>query len=366
MIPRRHRTHRLAAAVIVLAALAACARAGGPPPAHDPLAAEVARWSAFLDADTASDGPSVQVRRAVAPAVAQARASLLAGRRLHALLRIGAARGYLAPLAFTREHAAAAKSEDAFEAEWKAAGPELLDGARDAQAAVAALRPAAVRAIAEAELPDVRISYDASLSYARATDAGAGLFYLGEAEAHREMVELCRSLREPAEGREPACRDIGPEIDALQARMLAVYRPPVSIDRHGEFIGASAALKEARALNEAGAARGALLRYLQAALRFQPLRGQPPAFDAAATPAGLDSFARRLGEAGVDHSIGRLFLEAAQADLADTAAAATHAVAAGVAADVLPLYFAALAPAKPATPGPAPSVTVTLVRWPYT
>jgi hypothetical protein len=35
-------------------------------------------------------------------------------------------------------------------------------------------------------------------------------------------------------------------------------------------------------------------------------------------------------------------------------------------ADVLPRYFAALEPARPAPSRPAPKVTVTLVRWPYT
>src|SRR5262249_29785164 len=37
-----------------------------------------------------------------------------------------------------------------------------------------------------------------------------------------------------------------------------------------------------------------------------------------------------------------------------------------VATDVLPRYFAALEPARPAPRLPAPRATVTLVRWPYT
>jgi len=40
--------------------------------------------------------------------------------------------------------------------------------------------------------------------------------------------------------------------------------------------------------------------------------------------------------------------------------------AAAVAEVVLPRYLAALEPAKPRPPSPAPQVTVTLVRWPYT
>lgn len=369
MKPRRSRTALfLAAASLALAVSAACGGdgAGGARGGSDPLATGIARWSTFVATDTAGDGISVQLRRITAPALAQARASLDRGRRLHALLRFGAAQDYLVALAYAREHAAASRSQEALEAEWKRAGPGLLGAEKEASAWLPGLRPAAVRAIAEAEVPAVRVSYDASLVYGRATDASSGVYYLGEAEAHREFSALCRSLSEPVSGREPAFRPIGPEIDTLQARMLAVYRPPVSIDRHGEFIGASSALKEARALDAAGSIRGALLRYLQAALRFQPLREHPPVFDAVATPESLEAMAKRLGEPGVDHSLGRLFLETAQSDLEDTSAAATHATAAAVAGVVLPLYFAALEPARPSTPAPAASVTVTIVRWPYT
>ena len=148
--------------------------------------------------------------------------------------------------------------------------------------------------------------------------------------------------------------------------MLAAYRPPASIDRHGEFIGASSTLKEARELDAAGLRYGALLRYLQAALRFAPLRKVPPSVDAGALAKLLRGLDARLSARGVDHSLGRLFLEAAQADVASAAAGTSPAVAAAITSDVLPRYFAALEPARPEAPKPAPKVTVTLVRWPYT
>lgn len=365
--PRTAAPFTALAALAAAALVAACgpASTGAPPAASGALEAEVARWSDFAAADTAGDPYSSQVRRATAPALEQARTSLARGRRLHALLRLGAARSMLSAVTYMREHRDEARSQEALEAVWKRAGAELAVAAPGAPA-FAGIRPAAVRAMAEAAGPAVRISYEASLVYARATDVDAGLFYMGEAEAHRQFVELCRSLGEPAAGRDPAFRAIGPEIDALQSEILALYKPPVSIDRHPEFIGASAALKEARELDAAGLRRGALLRYLQAALRFQPLRDRPPAFDSVATPAALHALAARLG-GGLDHSLGRLFLEVAQADLEDTSAAATHATAAAVAGEVLPRYFAALEAAPRATPAAAaPQVTVTLVRWPYT
>lgn len=354
-------------ALALVAALAACGAQRPAAKAGDPLAAEVARWSEFVAADTASDVFSTQIRRVVAPALAQARGSLERGRRLHALLRLGAARTYLGALEFMREHPGAARSQEALEAEWKRAGATLLaERPERIAASLAGVRPAALRAMAEAAIPAVRVSYDASLEYGRATVADNGLYYLGEAFAQRRMVELCRSLAETTSAHEPAFRALGPEIEALQSEMLAVYRPPVSIDRHPEFIGASGALKEARELDAAGLPRGALLRYLQAVLRLQPMLASPPAFDAAATPAKLRAFAERLAADGADHSLGRLFLETAASDLEDTSATATHATAAAIAEAVLPRYLAALEPAKPRPAPPAAEVTVTLVRWPYT
>ena len=146
--------------------------------------------------------------------------------------------------------------------------------------------------------------------------------------------------------------------------MLAAYRPPAAIDSHGDFITTSAALKEARELDAAGLRYGALLRYLQASLRFAPLR---PAVttDPARLAERLRELDVQLASGSVDHSLGRLFLEIAQEAQAG-GSPQDGATAAAIAGDVLPRYFAALAPATPAPPQAEPRVTVTLVRWPYT
>jgi hypothetical protein len=74
----------------------------------------------------------------------------------------------------------------------------------------------------------------------------------------------------------------------------------------------------------------------------------------------------RLLDDEVGHSIARVFVEAAEADLAEHAADGAATVAAAVDADVLRRYEAALAPAAPPPALAAPRATVTLVRWPYT
>jgi hypothetical protein len=159
-------------------------------------------------------------------------------------------------------------------------------------------------------------------------------------------------------------RAIPQELDALEKELLAAYRPPASIDKHREFIVASATLKEARELDTAGLRHGALLRYLQAALRVAPLRAASAPLDPVLVARQLTTAEERLSATGVDHTIGQLFVEMARADVA--AAGPNPATASTIVTDVLPRYLAALEPAPAGPPPEAPRVTVTLVRWPYT
>jgi hypothetical protein len=192
----------------------------------------------------------------------------------------------------------------------------------------------------------------------------SGLFYLGAARAARAFAGLARRLSVPSPLKAPALRALGPELDALEAEMLGAYRPPLSIDKHREFIGASSALKEARELDAAGLRYGALLRYLQAVLRFASLRAAP--LPPAEAEARLRALEARLDEGRTDHTIGRVFAQAARSDLAEHARDGAAVSAAAVVAEVLPRYFAALDTAPPRAGRAEPRVTVTLVRWPYT
>ena len=220
--------------------------------------------------------------------------------------------------------------------------------------AFASLHPAAIRAQAEATQPQVKIFYDASLDYSRNTDPFQGFFYVGSAFAQKQLAALCRELSTPSSLKPPPVRAITSEIGALQHELLKAYRPPASIDRHSEFIGASSLLKEARELDASGLRYGALLRYLQATLRAAPLLTQQSG-DAAAKLTEFD--ARFASESTIDHTIGKQFLEAARMDPANAAV---------IANEVLPRYFAAIGPAPAAPKSVTPVVTVTLVRWPFT
>lgn len=365
---RHPRVLRGAAVLIGLVLLPLAAPGCRATEAKDPLAAEIERWSAFLRDSAADDEISVQVKQSVQPVLARAEEALRDGRRLLALQRLTHVRTGLAAAAYLGERPAEQRKDMAgFEAEWARLGGLLRDDlGAPSGAAFDGVRPAAVRALGEAALPQVRVYYEASLEYGRNTMPDSGLYYLGQAQAQRDLARFLRTFSEPSGREAPPVRALDAELDALEGEMLATYRPPASIDKHGEFILASSLLKEARELNAAGLRYGALLRYLQAAMRFAPLRPAPPSFDAAALAERLRELDARLSAGGADHSLGRLFLETAQADVDHPAAGAGPAVATAIAGDVLPRYFAALERARPRPPKPAPQATVTLVRWPYT
>jgi len=364
---------RASVALILLIAaagslVALASRASHP---DDPLAGEIGRWKAYAHANASTDETWLQIKGGSEAGLAKADEALRAGRRLLALQRLGSVRVHLGAFSYTAAHPDAARDEHSLEAEWSRMGRALRPDLGPLKAAsLSSVSPLAVRALAEAALPQVREFYDASLEYGRNTMPSSGVFYLGSAQAQREFVAFCRSLSRPSSQTLPPLRPLSDELDALEKDLLAAYRPPASIDRHGEFIGASSVLKEARELDAAGLRAGAMLRYLQAAQRVAALRpAAVPGPDAAAVERTVAGFETRTASGNVDHSIAKLFLEAARSDLASPAPPVFPggpSAASLIASEVLPRYFAGLEPARRREPAAAPEVTVTLVRWPYT
>src|SRR5262252_4841144 len=310
------RVHSLAILLpLVIAILPAAGTTGG----RDPLAAEIARWRDYIQRHAESGEDWTQIKQATEPALAAAETALARGYRWLALQKLGAARGYLAAQVYTETQRQATADEAArVETEWNRLGAAMRrDLAAPAPAALSGVEPAALRAIAEAALPQVRAFYESSLEYGRATTPRYGFLYLGLAQAQRDFARFCRTL-------------------------------PASIDKHSDFIVASDALKEARDLDQAGLRYGALARYLLAVQRLTPVRPTPrPPLSYDPLQQRLNQWDARLSQGETDHSIGRLFLEAASADAADSAAGAAPVFATTIVEDVLPRYFAALEPARP-------------------
>jgi hypothetical protein len=339
------------------------------PLAGDPIAREIALWRAKLSDTTITENFWVSVKPGAAAALDLAEQALKAGRRWMALERLAAARANLVAAQYVGARPAETrKGVPAFEAEWTRMSGVLGAGLKPpAPLSFATIQPAAARALTEAAGFQIKLHYDASIIYGRATDADSGLFYLGSAQANQDFVAFAKTLSAGKGAPQPPVRRLTQETDALEAALLALYRPPVSIDRHSEFIAASSALKEAKELDAAGLRYGALQRYLLAVLRVALLQSTP-AQDAAAVRSRLAAIEPRLSASGADHTIAQIFFERALTELDRSDPAPTSiSIAAVIADDVLPKYFAALEPAPPvpAASG-APRVTVTLVRWPFT
>src|SRR6185369_16568310 len=77
----------------------------------DPLAAEIDRWSSFLQSNTSTDEMWTQVKQSMEPAVARAREALRDGRRLLALQRLAAARLNLAASVYLAERGEAERKD---------------------------------------------------------------------------------------------------------------------------------------------------------------------------------------------------------------------------------------------------------------
>lgn len=332
-----------------------------PADSLDPLASEIHRWSAFLSSDAANAANFSDLKGGMTPVITRAEDALRDGRRLLALQRFSIARTNLEAAAWAATRPAEEHKDDAqFEAEWRRFGASLPKSRPNLES----IHPAAIRAMAEIAVPQVREFYDASLLYSRNTSPETGLFYLGSSTAQLSFIDFARKLALKPDGRLPPVRSLAGDIDSLQRELLAAYRPPASIDRHAEFIAASSTLKEARELDAAGLHYGALLRYLEAARRVGQIRGTP--IETEAINARLRDYQSKLN-AGIDHSVARLLIETAQSDLAAPPKGGP-AVATSIATWALPRYFTAIGPAnaaKAAAPLPD-AVTVTLVRWPYT
>jgi len=352
---------------LLMLAAAGAARSQAAETAPDILAADVARWERLLATSTATDEIWKDVKDGSGAALGRVRQALADGRPLLAVLRLANVRENLFAATYLEARNAEERRDPAaFEKEWRRMGVLLKEDIdRRPAAGLESIRPVALRAMAEAAQAKLPVYYRASLEYGRSTTPDSGLFYLGAAQAQREFVDLARRISTPGAPEPPRVPALGAGLDSLQSEVLAAYRPPASVEKHPEFITVSALIKEGRELAAAGADYGALLKYLQAAIRSGSLGGVAVG-DPAAVAAQLQAFEPRLADPAVDHSLGRLLLEYARADLAEHAKDGAVLFATVIARDALPRYFAALDPPA-ARPAPAPAtVTVTLVRWPYT
>jgi hypothetical protein len=316
--------------------------------AESRLDAELARVRAQIGTTVPTDQQAPLVQR-----LDRAEAALKAGRTYQAVYLLEAA--YEGAAAFAFAASSGVKSSEAFLGKWNEIGPPKPRRGGTGRV------PAAFDALAEAAEDRGPATYQASRPYAEDAGVSAGLYYLGESSAVMDFAAFARSLSRPAVERRPAFRSIAPELARFDREMTTKYET-MERANHPTYIRASAALKQARSLNDRGAFGGALFQYLLSRYLFAPLRGPAPD----ATRERLDA-ARASLPASRDHSIAELFVQFAEEGLSSDNAD-LRGGASAVIADVLPAYLAAVAPVRStATPSDAHAVvTITLVRWPFT
>jgi hypothetical protein len=362
----------LSIAPLVVAALALGAaapeavRAARP---GDPLAAAVHGWQERIRTTTPGDDEAKQSREFAAKYLGHAEQALDDGQRWLALSRLALVWNMLEAADYRLSIPGELRTQMAgLEAEWRRLAPELGPSGAVATRPDFSGVPAAARAVGEAAWAEVSVSYAASLDYGKNTAPEYGLYYLGAAKAQLELARLAARLTAPAAtGAALVPRSVAAEIDALETELLALYRPPLSVDAHPVFIRVNALVKQARELDAAGLHHGALYKLLDARMRLARLAHPGRALDAGEAKRQARRVEKELAAANVDSSLAELFLETAVFSAADPdTAAGGGEIAAAILADVMPLYTAALGPAPPRPPDPEPEAVVTLVRWPYT
>jgi hypothetical protein len=259
----------------------------------------------------------------------------------------------------------------AFEAMWGKANLQLSKFDEEAAKRDWGSVPQAVRALSETAQAKALPLLEGGRGFATATAPKDGLFYLGEARGEAEFARFCASLQFPQKHSAFALRSILPELAALQEKTNAAFQPPRSIDLHSRFIALNSSLKLAQDLNARKSFAGALYQYLEAVRQYAMLDG--PLVEAAQQPVVKNEIAvkqKELAASLQDTSIPQLFLERAVGQITHRDGSEANPdewrSASAILHEVLPAYFA-VQKAAPATPAPTGNtITLTLVRWPYT
>ena len=198
------------------------------------------------------------------------------------------------------------------------------------------------RALAQAAQNRAEKLFKASLPYAKASGPFSGMYYLAEAEGNLRYRAFVDSLPDARSAEKPPRRE---ELDAalasLEQETLAFFqKDPVG----RAAIPTSALVKEAREQLDHGFLDAATLTLLEARMELSRRQTTPGPMKTAATSNERQSIAA-VFEASANErqdEVGRV-----------------------IRADVIPLYAKLYQQTKGSRVAPA-SVTVTLVRWPYT
>jgi hypothetical protein len=137
----------------------------------------------------------------------------------------------------------------AFQTEWNQASVSLTTVDRALRARDWSRAPAVVRAMSESALTRTSPLMSGSMGFATTTQPRDGLYYMGQALGEAEFARFCATLKLSRKTRAVPVRSMLPELQALQEKTNAAFKPPRSIDLHPRFIALNATIKLARELS---------------------------------------------------------------------------------------------------------------------
>lgn len=336
------------------------------------IKAEISRLQRSLKDEPVKDQDFAPIASAAESSLQAALDQLNAGRPYLSLEQLALGADY-----FQAARIAAAKEEivkggfPAYQAKWNKTNLNLTELDRKSAQRDWAHAPSVVRALSETAQGRSLPLLEGGLGFATATAPQDGLAYLGQAQGEAQFAEFCVSLNFPAPPTATPLRSMLPELIALQQKTNAAFQPPRSIDLHPRFIALNSAIKLAEELDQRRFYAGSLYQYLEAVRHYGMLDAPP--VDVGKQAALKQAVAREqenLASSATDLSIAQLFIERAASYVSHADGSATTPdewrSAQVIVDQVLPAYFAAQkAPAAmPASAGK--TVTLTLVRWPYT
>jgi hypothetical protein len=338
---------------------------------------EISRISRAIQAKPDSDKDWKEAKSGIINSLESARESLAAGRLFVALENLADAWvNLVAAESMLGKQEAVKQGLPGFEAEWGKADTNLKLWERRYEEGQKNSVPLAVRAIAETNSVESRRYYYTSRAFANASsqptaaDAEAGLNILGAAKGSIEFAVFCESLHFKHILSEPPLRSLEPEIHQLEESMIAAYQPPRSIDKHAEFIRMHSALKEAGDLEAARLYAGAFYKYLDALQMFEALN-----VASSSNAPTLEELQKKVQQkrenfdSDMDSSLVELFLERTKSSeiaSADAGGPSRSQIQQAVLTKVIPEYYEILEKQEVQTQTTAKTITVTLVRWPYT
>jgi hypothetical protein len=340
--------------------------------AKSQIKAEIARLATSLKEKPITDPDYAPLGSMASQSLQGAAAALDSGKLYVSLEQLLQAEDFLQGARFPIEKAEAVKSGlPAFEAEWEKVSQILTSYDREVRQKNWSASPAAVRALSETALGRSVPLLEGGRGFAVSTKPSDGLLYLGQAQGEAAFARFSATLALPRNAVPYLLRSYLPELQKLQQKTNAAFKPPRSIELHSRFIALNSTLKLAEDLDAQKFYAGALYQYLEATRHFGML--DAPLVEAAHQSALKDAIAsalKNLAASKQDDSIAQLFLERAQSQTAHADGSVSTPdewrSAQVILDQVLPAYRAAQKPAAPLQLASGKTVDLTLVRWPYT